>query len=145
MIQESILCLVVAITDGDTLKARCGTPGTYQQVTVRISAIDAPEKKQPFGQQSKEHLSALCYKAHATITQTATDRHGRMVADVKCGRHDAATEQVRAGMAWVYDKYAKGYEWLYPVQDAARSARVGLWTDGASVAPWEWRADRKWR
>lgn len=142
MIGQAILCLVVATTDGDTIKARCGEPGAYQQVTVRIAAIDAPEKAQLFGQRSKEHLSALCYKAEAVITQTATDRYGRTVADVKCGKQDVATEQVRAGMAWVFDKYAKGYERLYPVQDAARSARIGLWADPAAVPPWEWRAGK---
>ena len=38
----SLLCLVVAISDGDTLTVRCGAPGAYQQVKVRIAAIDAP-------------------------------------------------------------------------------------------------------
>lgn len=42
-----LLCLVVAISDGDTLTARCGEPGAYQQVKVRLSEIDAPEKTQP--------------------------------------------------------------------------------------------------
>jgi endonuclease YncB( thermonuclease family) len=28
---------------------------------------------------------------------------------------------------------------LYPLQDAARSARLGLWADAAPVSPWEWR------
>ncbi len=39
----SLLCLVVAISDGDTLTVRCGAPGAYQQVKVRIAAIDAPD------------------------------------------------------------------------------------------------------
>ncbi|MBL8370042.1 MAG: thermonuclease family protein, partial [Burkholderiaceae bacterium] len=68
------------------------------------------------------------------------DRYGRTVADVRCAGKDVATEQVRAGMAWVYDKYAKGYEQLYPIQDAARARRAGLWADAEPVAPWEWRA-----
>ena len=42
---ESILCLVVAVTDGDTIKARCGNEVAYVQVKVRLSEIDAPEKK----------------------------------------------------------------------------------------------------
>lgn len=130
---------------GVTLKARCGEPGAYQQVTVRIGAIDAPEKAQPFGQRARQNLSELCYKAEATITQTAKDRYGRIVGDVKCGRHDVATEQVRTGMAWVYDKYAKGYGALYPLQDAARASKAGLWADTSPTPPWEWRAEKRAR
>ncbi len=43
-------CLVVGISDGDTLTARCGAPGAYQQVKVRLSGIDAPERRQPYGE-----------------------------------------------------------------------------------------------
>lgn len=39
----TLICLVVAISDGDTLTARCGAPGAYHQVKVRIAAIDAPD------------------------------------------------------------------------------------------------------
>jgi hypothetical protein len=34
MISSAVFCLVVAISDGDTLKARCGEQGGYQQVTA---------------------------------------------------------------------------------------------------------------
>lgn len=36
-------CLVVGIADGDTLTARCGQPGAYEQVKVRLAEIDAPD------------------------------------------------------------------------------------------------------
>ena len=42
-------CLVVAIADGDALTARCGEPGAYEQVKVRIADIDTPEKAHTFG------------------------------------------------------------------------------------------------
>jgi endonuclease YncB( thermonuclease family) len=139
MLAESMLCLVVAITDGDTIKARCGDPGQYEQLVIRINAIDAPEKAMPFGQRSKQALSALCFQQQATITPRARDRYGRTVADVACSGKDAGTEQVRSGMAWVYDKYSKGYESLYPLQDAARTDRLGLWSDPSPTPPWIWR------
>lgn len=46
-------CLVVKIADGDTLTARCGQAGAYEQVKVRLAEIDAPEKKQAFGKRSR--------------------------------------------------------------------------------------------
>lgn len=49
MLATALLCLVVGISDGDTLTARCGQPGAYEQVKIRLAGIDAPESKQPFG------------------------------------------------------------------------------------------------
>jgi len=134
-----LFCLVVAIADGDTLTARCGQPGAYEQVKVRIAAIDAPEKAQPFGQRSKQSLSDLCFREAATIKPLSRDRYRRTVADVQCKGKDVGKAQVAAGMAWVFDRYAEGYEHLYRLQDAARDGRLGLWADAAPVAPWDWR------
>lgn len=130
---------MVAITDGDTLKARCGEPGSYQQITVRIGAIDAPEKRQPFGEASRQHLAGLCFKTWARVTPKDTDRYGRTVGDVECRGQDVAAEQVRAGMAWVYERYARGYGHLLGLQAEARGAGLGLWSVPGAVEPWEWR------
>lgn len=135
----ALLCLVVAISDGDTLTARCGQPGAYEQVKVRLSAIDAPEKKQPFGNVSRQNLAALCFHEHATITPKAQDRYGRTVADVECRGQDAGAEQVRAGMAWFYVRYGKEHMHLAGIEADARARRAGLWADREPVAPWEWR------
>lgn len=139
----TLLCLVVGISDGDTIKARCGEPGLYEQITIRLSAIDAPEKRQPFGEKSRQNLAQLCFQQQATITPRSKDRYGRTVADVECRGEDAGAAQVRAGMAWVYDRYANGYEALYPLQDAARAGQRGLWTDRTPTPPWEWRKSRR--
>ncbi|MGX5661600.1 thermonuclease family protein [Diaphorobacter nitroreducens] len=140
-ISASLLCLIVGISDGDTLTARCPTDDPahpYQQVKVRISAIDAPEKAQPFGQRSRQNLAELCFQQQATITTKTKDRYGRSVADVECRGQDAGQAQVHAGMAWYYVKYGKGYETLAGVEAEARQDRRGLWSQDA-VAPWEWR------
>lgn len=139
MISAALLCLVVGVSDGDTLTARCGEPGTYEQVKVRLSAIDAPEKAQPFGQRSRQHLADLCFRQQAKITPKTKDRYGRTVADVECRGQDAGQEQVRAGLAWFYVRYGKGYEHLPAVEREARAAPRGLWADPAPVEPWQWR------
>lgn len=134
-----LLCLVVGISDGDTLTARCGEPGAYEQVKIRLGGIDAPESGQPFGQNSKRNLSDLCYQVEARITPRTTDRYKRTVADVECRGADAGQFQVRSGYAWVFEKYDRGYDHLYPLQDEAMRANRGLWSEGRAVAPWAWR------
>lgn len=138
--QES--CLVVGIADGDTLTARCGEPGTYRQVKVRLAEIDAPERAQPFGNRSRQHLAGLCFQQVATIRPETQDRYGRTVARVECRGQDASAEQLRAGMAWWFVRYGKDRE-LQELEGQARAARAGLWRDPEPVAPWEWRRDRR--
>lgn len=128
-------CLVTAISDGDTLKVRC--PNQPQQ-TIRLAQIDAPEKRQPFGERSRQHLAQLCFGQQAGVTPRATDRYGRTVAEVQCQGRDASQAQLEAGMAWVFDRYVTD-RGLYGLQEAARAARAGLWADREPVAPWEWR------
>jgi endonuclease YncB( thermonuclease family) len=137
----ALICLVVAIADGDTLTARCDPQADQpaQTLKIRLAEIDAPEKGQAFGNRSKQHLSDVCFKKQAEVRPQTTDRYGRTVARVICNGTDANVEQVRAGMAWVFDKYVTD-RGLYAVQDEARAARRGLWGDREPVAPWEWRA-----
>lgn len=138
MSAAALLCLVVAISDGDTLKARCGEPGAYEQVTIRLAEIDAPEKGQAFGTRSKQALSDLCYRVEATIRPQTLDRYGRTVAKVECRGLDAGSEMIRQGMAWRFVRYSRDAA-MQPLENAARNARTGLWADPAPVAPWEWR------
>lgn len=51
---------------------------------------------------------------------------------------DANAEQVRRGMAWVFDRYVTDRS-LYAEQEEARAARRGLWADSDPIPPWEWR------
>jgi endonuclease YncB( thermonuclease family) len=135
-------CLVVGISDGDTLTARCGRIGAYERVKVRIAAIDAPEKAQPYGQRSKQALSDICFQEKALITQIDTDRYGRTVADVSCNGEDAGSRMVADGWAWVYDYNrlaTKRGGGLFKLQDSARGRHLGLWADAKPTPPWDWR------
>jgi hypothetical protein len=49
---------VVGVTDGDTITV---LTAQQQQHRVRLSGIDAPEKRQSFGERSKQSLSNLVY------------------------------------------------------------------------------------
>jgi endonuclease YncB( thermonuclease family) len=54
-----LLCLVIGIADGDTLTARCETPAGMENIKVRLAEVDAPEKGQAFGTQSKQRRWVL--------------------------------------------------------------------------------------
>lgn len=108
------------------MTARCETAGGLENVKVRLAEIDAPEKGQAFGARSKQRLAELCFQKQATVTPRTKDRYLRTVANVECEGVDAGTEQVRAGMAWVFDRYVTDRS-RYDIQDEARSAGRGLW------------------
>jgi len=112
-----------------------------QQIKVRLSDIDAPERKQPFGQRSRQSLAELCARRDATVLESGRDRYGRILGRVICAGVDANAEQVRRGMGWVYERYAAKDSPLYAVQAKARAERRGLWADAHPVPPWEWRAN----
>jgi micrococcal nuclease len=53
-------------------------------------------------------------------------------------------EQVAKGLAWRYGQYDKKGEFMQ-VEQAAKTARKGLWADPKPVPPWEWRKGEKER
>lgn len=132
-------CEVVGVSDGDTITAMCQD---NERLKIRLAEIDAPEKAQPFGMRAKQSLSDLCFGKQVEITKQARDRYGRTVARIQCEGTDANAEQVRRGMAWVYDKYVKDRS-LYQLQDQAKTAHVGLWSDNSPTPPWAWRKARR--
>ena len=127
---------VIGVSDGDTVTL---LSQDKQQIKVRLAAIDAPEKAQAFGQRAKQHVSDLCFGKQAEVKVIDTDRYGRSVGEVSCDGVFANAEMIKAGMAWVYRKYSKGYVAFFPLEEEARVARRGLWSDTDPVAPWEWR------
>ena len=108
---------VVAIADGDTLTILVD----QEQIKIRLSEIDAPEKGQPFGTQAKQALSALVFSKFVDVDVITNDRYGRSVGRVYVNDLNVNAELVRQGHAWVYRKYAKD-QLLYGLEGTARSA-----------------------
>jgi endonuclease YncB( thermonuclease family) len=129
---------VIAVNDGDTITI----VHERQQIKVRLLEIDAPEKAQPFGNRSKQSLSNLCFGKTATLVSNNKDRYGRTLARVYCNGIDANAEQIRLGMAWVYDRYVSDRE-LYKLQNEAKVNRRGLWHDENPIPPWDWRRQKR--
>lgn len=128
---------VVRVIDGDSLTVLVDR----QHMRVRLKEIGAPELKQAFGERSRQSLTDMCAAKRARVTWTEKDRNGRLLARVWCGEVDANAEQVRRGMAWVFDRYVKD-RGLYPLQERVRARRLGLWADAAPISPWQCRQQR---
>src|SRR5262245_25392973 len=135
---ETLQGRVVRVSDGDTLTLLVDR----KQFKVRLTEIDAPESKQAFGQRSKQSLGEMCAGQTARVQSSGRDKYGRVLGRVECAGVDANAEQVRRGMAWVFDRYVTDRS-LYALQNEARAAHVGLWADKTPTAPWVWRSQHK--
>ena len=132
---------VVGVADGDTITL---LDGNRQQQRIRLAGIDAPEKAQPYGQRSKQHLADLAFGKDAKADCYKVDRYDRDVCTVYANGQDVGLAQLDAGLAWWFRKYAHeqppkeriNYE---AAEDRAAADRVGLWQDANPVPPWRWR------
>jgi endonuclease YncB( thermonuclease family) len=146
---------VFAINDGDTLTILDSSRAEHR---IRLAAIDAPERGQPFARSARESLSSMALGKVANVEWSGRDRYGRIVGkvmlpDPACATRtcpdnfDAGLAQLRGGMAWWYRRYAdeqsaddrRAYE---EAEREAREQRSGLFSEPAPVPPWDWRGEQ---
>lgn len=149
---KSVTGTVVGVADGDTVTV---LDADKTQHKIRMAGIDAPEKKQPFGQRSKASMSDLVFDKDVEVVASKRDRYGRLIGKVlvadpswtarTCPKTlDAGLAQITTGMAWWYRHYAReqsaenagAYEFA---EQEARARHAGLWRDADPTAPWDWR------
>ena len=130
--------IVLRVSDGDTIRVRIG----HDEEKVRLYEIDAPETKQSGGKEATDYLMQLLLTENVTIYTQDIDQYGRQVAIVvKSDGTIVQDEMLEAGLVWGYNKYCKVSrckDWKR-MEKQAQSKRIGLWTDGTAVPPWEWR------
>lgn len=126
---------VVGITDGDTLTVR----NLKETITIRLEGIDAPEKHQPFGTKSKEHLSSLVHNKRVQVKKTGVDKYGRTLGYVIANGMEVNARMISDGYAWHFAKY-NTEERLTKLEESAKAAKRGLWSEPNPVPPWEFRA-----
>jgi endonuclease YncB( thermonuclease family) len=138
---DTIIGKVVGVSDGDTITVLDQNNTQYK---VRLAGIDAPEKKQAFGNVSKKSLSDLVFDSQVTVDWHKQDRYGRIVGKVILNGQDVNLEQINRGMAWFYKKYQNELilddrlSYLR-AQVAAKNSNTGLWLDHEPIAPWVFR------
>lgn len=141
---------VIGVSDGDTIKVLDENKVEHK---IRLYGIDAPEKKQPFGQRAKQHLSEMVFGKNVRVNVVNKDRYGREVGIIFCLGNNcrdrewsANIRMISDGYAWAYLQYIKALEdrVLYgDTQWAAKNERRGLWIDQNPTPPWEYRKSKK--
>ena len=137
-----------SIYDGDTLRVVRGS----EELKIRFCGIDAPEKKQAMGIESRDHLRSLVDISNGEILliPIEQDRYGRTVAELYVKESDEVAinlnvQMVRDGYAWHYERYSNNCpirnEFVL-AQELAQREDLGIWK-GNPEPPWEWRKANK--
>ena len=100
--------------------------------------FDAPEKKQAFGNKSKDNLAKYIAGKTVTVEYQKKDKYKRVLGTIYYNNTDINLQQVKDGYAWVYKKYSNNQTY-YKAEKLARDKRVGLWIDKNPLEPWEFR------
>lgn len=121
------------VLDGDTVVIR----DDAQHYHLRLLDIDAPERQQAYGKQSRRSLQQLCI-TDIRVEPHGTDRYGRTLGHLFCAGTDAGTHQVAHGMAWFNQRFSQRND-LRVAQQQAQQQQLGLWQQQDPMPPWVWR------
>lgn len=132
---------VISVYDGDTL-AILTREGEKRK--VRLADIDAPERKQPWGDKAREALSKMCLNVTAKVKILDKDFYGRIIGKVYCNGVYANMEMVKNGHVWAYREYLRDERFLIE-EIEARKGKKGLWSlpEEERIAPWKWRENSR--
>lgn len=108
-----------------------------------LAGIDCPEPGQPFFQPAKQFL--LSHYRHKTL-QLTVDGYDHLKREFGHAFHtdregvttDVALELLKAGLAWYDGSQFEGDQAYKDAFEAAKEAKIGLWSQSSPVAPWEY-------
>jgi len=140
------------VVDGDTIIV-IGKSGN--KFRIRLTGIDAPEKNQAYGLESKNQLSEAINNRWVFLESKpnegkpyTVDRYKRVLAKVILNGADINLLQISSGYAWHFKRYQnqqspsdqKAYDYA---EKNAKKNQLGLWEEKKPIAPWKWRKIRK--
>ena len=126
---------MIRIVDGDTIDVmHNGHPHR-----IRLAGIDAPERKQAFGSRAREFVGQQVFGRTVTFRSSGSDPYRRTLGEViLADGRSLNRELVANGLAWHYKRFSADRE-LARLENEARAARRGLWSDPNPIPPWEFR------
>jgi len=135
-----------SVHDGDTLRVRSPKG---EILKVRFACIDAPELKQPLGEESRNHLRSIISKGNdkVKLQPITVDRYGRTVAQLWNNSGLIQSQMTIAGMAYGYEQYKKdcpNWEAIEFTENQAQTAKIGVWKlPGGGEKPWDYRKSKR--
>lgn len=124
MLEAVWVCVVLAVTDGDTFRVKCEIwPQHSIETSVRIIGIDTPEfrgqceKEKKLAAEAREVLAGLLPpQRSALLSRIELDKYnGRYLAVVRTvAGVDVAGELLRRGLAANYNGRGKKHDWCGP-------------------------------
>ena len=137
--EEGLIGRVVKVSDGDTITV---LDSSKTQHKIRLQGIDAPEKKQAFGNASRKFLAGLVANREVRVAWSKRDRYQRILGTVFVDGKDVNLEMLKAGMAWHYKKYDSTPTYAQ-AESEARAAKRGLWQDKNPIKPEAFRKAKR--
>ena len=132
---------VVSIKDGDTFTIKNQRDKLFK---VRLSDIDAPELRQPFGRPAKRLLEDLALNKMVRINYTQVDKYGRLIAEVFLPDGKKLNEEsLKVGLAWHYRVKYPHSTFLEELEYKAWNNKMGLWVQEKPTPPWEFRRETR--
>ena len=124
------------VQDGDSAVLCCEQGKTF---TVRLLDIDAPEKYQPYAEESKDTLKKLLVHKDLVLLGAKQDRYGRRLVVIEVEGKSVNDIMIRSGAAWVW-RFSRNKR-LKALQQQAKDEKVGLWAlpESERQDPWHWR------
>ncbi len=143
---------VIQVIDGDTVVLSDGK-STF---TAKMVIIDAPELKQPFGQESKDYLSSLVLNEQVKFVRVDDeeignkdyayiDSQGRTLGYLYLGKKEIQVEMLKAGLAFYARPECKDFPsdekkvaaelkkynyfaiFVVPLEAQAKVDKIGMW------------------
>lgn len=138
---------VIRVIDGDTIEVLDNSKQTHR---VRLAAIDAPEKRQPFAVQSRQSLAKMTAGTEVRVEWSRLDESQHLVGKVTQNQRDICLEQIRTGFAWhlkqrQFEQSTEDRAEYAAAETRARAAKAGLWRDTGPTEPWVFREYRRQR
>ena len=130
--------IVLKVIDGDTIYIKSDSG----RKKVRLRHIDAPEIRQPYGEEARMFLDNELNDKRIIVNSDYKDRYGRDIGDIFIYNENESiyinAKLIKSGNAWVYKTYRKNM-YLMNLENFARDNKLGLWRDKSPIKPWEFR------
>lgn len=142
---EKIKYKVIKVSDGDTISVKKLKNNVLDGdlIKVRLYGVDAPEKDQDFGYESKKALMNYVSNKTIEIDIKSKDRYGRSVGILYVDGRNINEELLRDGYVWYYEQYDKNNERSRLLQENAMKNKLGLFSKKGYIEPWKFRKAKK--